>query len=278
MKHFFCALLLLCLSLPAQAAEKETTFDRVVRTGTINCGYALWAPVLYKDAKTGEIKGLAHDAMIEAAKRLNLKVVWKEETAWGTIVEGLHTNRYDMICTGLAATSARAKFIDFSAPLFFAPIYLVARADDTRFDKNTDVLNDAKYKIGVLEGEISSIIAQQKFPQAGVIAMPQTADYSLLLKEVETKKADVTIIEIATFLEYDAHNKGKLKIIQRDRPLNVFAATLGIPIGDISLKHMIDTTFNEMALDGTIAALIKKHEKYAGTMLLPAQPYLPPAK
>lgn len=269
---------LLIFSLPAVAAEKESVFDRVTRTGTINCGYALWAPVLYKDAKTGDIKGLFYDVMTEAAKRLSLKVVWKEETAWGTIVEGLHTNRYDMICTGLAATSARAKFIDFSAPLFFSPIYLVARADDTRFDKDTDVLNDAKYKIGVLDGEISSIIAQQKFPQAAVTAMPQTADYSLLLKEVETKKADVTIIEIATFLEYEAHNKGKLKIIQRDRPLNVFAATLGVPIGDISIKHMMDTTLNEMMLDGTIAALIKKHEKFPGTMLLPTQPYQPPAK
>jgi len=277
MKRFLVAFFL-CLSFPALAAEKQSAFERVTTSNTINCGYALWAPVLYKDAKTGEMKGLAHDVMEEMGKRLNLKITWKEEAAWGTIVEGLHTGRYDMICTGLAATSARAKFINFSSPMFYSPIYIAARADDARFDKDYSILNDARYKIAVLEGEISSIIARQRFAQAGITAMPQTADYSLLLKELETKKADATIIEISTFLEYEAHNKGKLKIVQRDKPLNVFAATLGLPIGDAAFKSMVDTTLNEMVLDGTVGALVKKHEKFPDTMLPATPAYVSPKK
>lgn len=278
MKKAFLALLMLCLALPALAAEKETVFERVTKTGTIKCGYALWVPILDKDAKTGEIKGMVKELMEEIGKRLSLKIDWAEESGWGTIVEGLHTGRYDMICAGLAISSARAKFIDFSTPLFFTPAHLITRHDDTRFDKNYDALNDPKNKIAVLDGEMSSILARQLFPQASLDSLSQTADYSLLLKEVETKKADASIIEPTTFMEYNEHNPGLLKIANRDNPLNVFPASLGLPLNDPAFKGMIDVTLKEMMHDGTIKNLIKKYEKYPGTMFLPSPDYIAPGQ
>ncbi|MGQ0527879.1 MAG: hypothetical protein ACT4OY_07645 [Alphaproteobacteria bacterium] len=56
--------------LPAFAAENASTFDRVMKSGTIRCGYPIWMPVIYKDAQTGELKGLLYDLMQEAGKRL----------------------------------------------------------------------------------------------------------------------------------------------------------------------------------------------------------------
>lgn len=279
LKKVLLSLLLLCLSFPAHATDKkESVFDRIMRTKEIRCGYAVWDPALYIDGKTGEMKGFAYDLMEILGQRLDLKIIWAEETGWGTIVEGLHTGRYDMICTGLAASSARAKFIDFSTPYLYLPIYVVGRADDTRFDKGYGMLDDPQYKIAVLEGEMSAILARQLFPKATANAMPQIQDYSMLLKEVEAKKSDVTFVEPETFLNYTATNPGKLRIIDEARPLNTMPGTYGLPHNEPALRRMVDVTINEMIQDGTVAKLIHKYEKHPGTMLLPALPYQPAKK
>jgi len=269
-------LFLLASTLPAAAdAPRETVFDRVMQAGAIRCGYAIWDSAVYKDEKTGEMKGLVYDLVNVIGKRLNLKIAWAEEASWGTIVEGMHTGRYDMICTGLFATSGRAKVIDFSDPYFYLPVYLVARKDDARFDVSNETLNDPRYKIAVLDGELSSILAAQVFPKATVDSMSQLNDVPLLLKEVETKKADATVIEPETFLNYDAHNPGLLKIVDPAHPLSLMATTLGLPQNDLAFKRMIDVTVRELIFDGTVAALVKKYEKHDGTMLLPARPFQP---
>lgn len=272
MKKLFLSLLLMTLSLPAWAGDtKESAFDRITRTGTIKCGYAMWAPMLYKDLNTNKIEGVTYEVMEEIGKRLDLKINWAEETGWGTIVEGLHTGRYDMICTAIGNISARAKFMDFSTPFYYSPIYLVARQDDKRFDKDVNLINNKDYKIATLDGDASSSLARQNFPLAMTSAMPQTSDYSLLLKEVESKKADVTIITPETFLEYDRNNPKKLKIINKDSPV-LAPVGLGIPLNEIALKRMIDITLTEMLLDGTVDRILGKYEKQKGVFLRVANP------
>jgi len=272
MKKILLSLFLLTLAVPAWANnDKESVFDHVVRTGTIDCGYAMWSPMLYKDLNTNKIEGVTYDLMEEIGKRLDLKINWAEETGWGTIIEGLHTHRYDMICTAIGVISARAKFMDFSTPLYYSPIYFVARQDDKRFDKDISSVNNKNYRIATLDGDASSSLAKQNFPEAMTSAMPQTSDYSLLLKEVESKKADVTIITPETFLEYDHNNPKKLKILNKNNPV-LAPVALGIPLNEPALKRMIDIVVTEMLLDGTVDRILKKYERQAGTFLRVANP------
>jgi polar amino acid transport system substrate-binding protein len=271
MKHFLYAFLLL-VSFSAQALADSPVFDRVTKSGTVRCGYALWTPVLYKEANTGEIKGIVHDLMEEAGKRLDLKIEWAEETGWGTMVEGLMAGRYDIICTGVYHTSARAKFIDVGTPIFYSPLYVVVRKDDTRFDKDLGVLNDAAYKIAVLEGEVSSIAARQVFPKAAAPALPQMQDYSMLLKEVETGKADATLIEASTYKAYEAKNPGILKALE-ETPVTVSPTGIGLPRQDPVFSSMMNVAFVELLNDGTVDRILKKYEEHPGAFLRVAKPY-----
>jgi ABC-type amino acid transport substrate-binding protein len=273
MKKILLSFILITLSLPVWADEnkKESVFDHIVRTGTINCGYAMWSPMLYKDLNSNKIEGVTYEIMEEIGRRLDLKINWVEESGWGTIIEGLRTNRYDMICTAIGIISARAKFMDFSTPIYFSPIYIVVRQDDKRFDKDINSINKKEYKIATLDGDASSSLARQNFPEAMTSAMPQTSDYSLLLKEVETKKADVTIITPETFLEYDHNNPQKLKVLNKNNPI-LAPVALGIPLNESSLKRMIDIAITEMLLDGTIDRILKKYERRSGVFLRVANP------
>jgi ABC-type amino acid transport substrate-binding protein len=255
----------------ATPAKQETAFDRVMRTKTIRCGYAIWSPVLFKDLKTGEIKGISHDIMEEIGKKLSLRIEWAEETNWGTVVEGLATHRYDAICTGIGVISGRAREIDFSAPLFYAPTYLVVRADENRIHK-TDDANDPAYTISVLDGEAFSFLAPVRFPKAQIKSLPQMNDFSSILQEVETKKADATGVTYSDFLSYDKANPGKVKILDKTSPLQVYAASFGLPQGDVAFKTMIDVALGELFFDGTADRIIRVYSD-SEEFFRPIKPY-----
>lgn len=267
MKTFLLLFFLVPLSFTAHASEKGDILEKIKSSGKITCGYAMWSPILYKNMDTNNLAGISYDIMEEIGKRLDLKIEWAEETGWGTIIEGLNARRYDMICTGLAASSARAKFIDFTTSYFYAPLHVAVRTDDARFDKDYDSLNDPTYKIAVLEGEMSAITAAQRFPKATVSAISQITDYSLLLKEVESGKADATLIEPSTFADYDKNNPGKLKIISKKNPVNMLPVTFGLPQNADGMRQMIDIALRELILDGTVDRIIKKYEPREGIYL-----------
>ena len=123
MKKLLPALLLLLL-LPnlARAADagRDSVYDRVIRTGTIHCGYFLWPPFLEKDVNTGKMSGLSYDIMEEIGKQLSLKIEWAEEVNFASMFEGFASGRYDMICGPMFPTPARARASDFTIPLFYS--------------------------------------------------------------------------------------------------------------------------------------------------------------
>lgn len=254
--------------------KKETAFARVMRTHTIRCGYAVWNPVLYKDAKTGEIKGIAHDVMEEVGKKLDLRIDWAEETGWGTLVEGLATHRYDAICNALGVISPRARVIDFSAPLFYGATYIVVRQDETRFSHNEDMNNPA-YSFSVLEGEAAALLLPKVFPKAHLTPLPQNADFSLVFQDVATRKADAAVVDYSSFVEYQKVNPGKLKILEQ-KPIEFYSASFGLPQGDVALKSMIDVALGEAFADGTLGRAIDAYSEVPDEFLKPAKPYAGP--
>lgn len=271
-------MLLLCFSFPAFAAgeRKESVYDKTLRTEEIKCGYALWSPALYKDPNSNELKGYIYDIIEAAGQKMGIKIVWAEEAGWDTIVEGLKTRRYDMICTGLWATAARGRHIAFSQPFYYAPLYAVVRANDHRFDEDLSILNDPAYKIAVLEGEMSAIYAARHYPIASLHSIPQITGNSQVIKDVADKKADITFLEPSSFYEFDKNNPGVLRILDKENPLNVLPTGFGLPIGDTAFADMVNAAVNELLYDGTIDRILKQYEEFSGTFLRVAKPYEAP--
>ena len=83
-----------------------------------------------------------------------------------TILTGMSSGRYDMVCFPLYMNSTRAKVAYFSSPMYYSLLHVITRADDHRFDKNFKVLNSPEYSIAVLEGEITALMARQRFPES----------------------------------------------------------------------------------------------------------------
>lgn len=263
----FAALLI----FPASSAHAGAVYERVIKSGTIRCGYAMWPPMLYNDLKTNVLKGALYELTDALGSKLDLKIEWAEEAGWGNIVEGLATGRYDMICTGLYSNAARSKRIAFSKPYLYSAMYVAVRQDETRITKKVD-LNDPKYKIAVLEGEAGANAARKAFPRAQIYAIPQLSEYPQVYEEVRAGKADAILIEMATFIEYNEKNPDQIKVLLED-PVNVFPVTFGLPQEDLAFQIMINAALTELLNDGTVEQLLQKYEKQPGVFLRVSKPY-----
>ena len=114
----------------------ESVYERVMKSGTIHCGYAMFPPYCMKDPNTGKLSGIFVDILNEAGKNLGLKIEWTEEVGWASIIQGLEANRYDLVPTGIWPNASRGKHASFSIPLFYNALNIYVRAKDNRFAKN----------------------------------------------------------------------------------------------------------------------------------------------
>ena len=266
----------LLLGTASSAALAGDVYERVSQKGEIECGYGIWNPVTYKDPGNGDVKGISRDIMDAISRKIALKTLWKEEKSWGSIIEGLNNQNYDMICTPFVIMSPRTKVIDFSTPVFFLPIYIITRADDTRFDGNQPDLNSPNIQIGVLEGEVSSIISHERFPLAETVPIPPNSDYSLLLEDLKNGKSDVSFVAAETFYRFNEKEPGVLKIAGDGKPLSVLRVGFGLPQWDRSFKSLIDSAINNLQDDGALNKILDKYDPKRNLFLRLPQPYRSP--
>lgn len=252
---------------------KESTYDRVMRTQTIRCGYAAWAPLLIKDPNTGQMSGISHDYVEAMGAALKLKIDWAEEVGWGDFPAALESGRIDIFCAGAWPNSSRARQVDFVTPILYQPMYAYVRADDMRFDNHLVGINDPSVIISVMDGEAASAIAAQDFPQAKTLQIAQLSDGAENFVNVITKKADVSITDPATFAEYNAKNPGKLRRVIAKTPLRVFGDTLAIAHGQDTFRRMLNISTEEMLSSGQIEKITEKYEQFPGTLLRVAPTY-----
>lgn len=255
------------------SSQKQTAFDRVMRTGTLRCAYLVYPPETIKDPVTGKLSGIVIETTEELVRQLGWKVDWVAEVGFQDMFEGLTTDRYDALCGGLYEKPNRAKVALFSAPFNYGVTYTVARADDVRFDKSLEPINDPSIKIAQLDGEISQAIAEESFSKAGRYSLSNLSDVSQMAEAVATEKADVTFMTIANARSYMEGNPGKLKLIHK-LPSRVYPAPLlALAHGEQELKYVIDATIRTLQENHFIERTVRKYDPKLETYLLAKPSY-----
>jgi len=256
----------------ATPAEKSTA-EKVIASGIIRCGYVPYPPGLIKDPTTGQISGMFPEILEEAAKNLGLKVEWTEEVGWGTMVEGLKTNRYDMVCQPVWPLAGRAKVADFSEPIYYSAVEAYVRADDSRLDGNLAALNNSQFRIATTDGELAEVIAQKDYPNAKRVGLPQLTDFSQLLLTVIDGKADAAFMEPHFAFEFMKKNPGKLKAASPGNPVRLSPNVWMIKQEDTVFRRMIDTSLSELQNNGFVEQVLRKHEPFPGAFYRNARPF-----
>lgn len=267
-------LVLVLAAFPALAAEKESAYERVMRTGTIRCGYAPFEPFMLKDPNTGKLSGIFFDVTERMGTDLGLKIEWIGEIDFGQIAEALASKKIDAFCSGMAATPERGRRMAFSMPAFFGSLDVIVKDGDTRFDSNIDDINNPNVTIATNDGDISEEIAKQDFPLAKRLPKIQTGGDSELLLNVASGKADVTFTNRAIVFPFMKNNPGKIRIVPVKKPVRLFSVGYATDIHEDALLKVIDNALMIALNNGAVEKMIVHYTKDTpGLFLLPTHPY-----
>jgi len=257
-------------------SKDKSSYDRVMQTGKIRCGYLIWPPGCIKDPNTGKLSGIGIEAFELVAKKLGLSVDWVEEVSMGTMAEGLITGRYELIPTPIWTNANRAKVVIFSRPLYYSPLYIYARSGNIKFKNHWGLIDSPFVKIATVDGGTVEIIAQDDFPRAKKLSMPQLSDNAQVLLNIAAGKADVTFSEPIIADRYMQNNPGTIENISPEKPIRVFANSWMLKRGDFEFKAMLDTVLDEVINSGAMDKIIAKYEKKPYEILRVALPYQKP--
>lgn len=262
-------------SLPHESlpVPEESAYERILEQGTIRVGYVPYPPGCIKDPNTGKLSGVFVETLEQAASNMDLKIQWAEEVGWGSMIEGLRANRYDLIGSPVWANSTRGKFVTFTVPLFYSGIGAYVRATDDRFVEDLSSIDSETVRISTIDGEMSDIISRQQFARAVRVSLPQLSDNSLLLLNVVEGKADVAFVEPYIAQLFLQNNPGTLKNIAHQHPLRIFPNTMMLRKEDFRLKSMLDTALIELLNSGFVDELLRGYSPDSGAFYPVAFPY-----
>jgi polar amino acid transport system substrate-binding protein len=254
---------------------QESAFDRVMRSGTIRCGYAVYAPYFTKDPATGAFGGIWHDFTEAVADHLGLKVVWAEEVGLADVGVALDTGKIDVYCAALWSAGKRVRAVNFLKPSAYEPMLMYVRADDHRFDSSLNDVNDPSVRISTIDGEGGGLIAAEDFPKATQVSLPQLVAQADMFKQVVTRKADIVIAAPSGAAAFTRNNPGVLRPIL-EHPLRLFSDSLAVRYGEDKLRDMLNQAQDDVIFNGGMEKILSKYEVNKGDFWRVAKPYDPP--
>lgn len=272
-KIYLSLLMLACLSTQAFAQPNQPLYNRVIKENTLRCAYIVYPPETIKNPNTGKLSGTVVDTMEALGKHLDIKIEWVEEVPFTNMFEGIKSGKHDALCSGLYENAKRAKAVMFSIPSNYGVTYAFSRTDDNRFENDLSLINDKKITIATIDGEIAETIAQELYPKAKLLALPQLSDISMVLESVSTGKADIAFLQQAPAKNFIQNNPDKIKLAST-QPVKAYPAPpLAFHPDEIRLKLLFDSAIRELHLNGEIERILRRYDPELDSYLLVNQPY-----
>ncbi len=258
---------------PVAALGAESVLERVNASGILRCGYAVWPGIVDKDPNSGKLSGVFVDFMEELGRVAELKIEWAGEYGWADFIEALHADKIDAMCAGIWTNAVRGRRVLFSEPIAFESVVPIVRADDMRFDRALEKLNDPSVKLIVVDGESAKTVASGDFPKATQISLPQRTDASVMIAHVLNRKGDATFVDTYTAADFQTKNPGQIKIIPSPFPVRIFGLSIGLKLREDSLKAMLDNATRQLLWTGVVEKIILKNEAMSIALLRVRLPY-----
>jgi len=271
MKKIILTILMICFSLPAFAAEqKQSVYDRVMKTGILRCGYEAWPPYFSLDPNTKQLTGLDKDLVDIAGRILGLKIEYVDVTL-GQDVQDLNSEKIDAMCGTGPWILSSIKYEDYTRPYSYLPEYVYGRIDEKRFARLED-MNAPAVTFAAIDGDVSTDLAIADFPKAKLNSLSSVTDSSQMLLNVTTRKVDAVVLDPAAVSVFEKNNPGQVKILFK-RPIAVYGKGFAVKKGEASLLNTLNGAVDALINTGQVDPVLRKYDP-AGTLYLSvANPY-----
>lgn len=184
----------------------------------------------------------------------------------------LENQKFDAHCAGMWASPKRGTTIAFSDPFFYTSIELVVRVDDTRFDDNVQRINSPDVRVSVADEAIYTEIAKNDLPKATLVAKSGLTGVEQHYMDLAAGRVDVAFGKPSEIYAYARENPGKVRMIHRDKPIRIFANSIGVHIHEQALRDLLNTATRQMVDSGRVKALLEKYHAILGEEYFIAPP------
>lgn len=261
----------------AQAAEKdkESVYERVIRTGKIRCGYGIYPPFLGVDPNSGEFSGVLYDYINTLGRRLGLEIEWVQEISMATYLQDLKDGKYDMECSGGWPNARRAREAEYTTPIAYLPVYFFTLTGKDQFDGNFAEINKPETRFVTMPGDYTEDYWREMAPQSTEASVDASMPLTAMVMEVVSGKADIVLWDAASAGEIMEAHPGKLKRVNLP-PAKITPINIGLKKGEIEFKTMLDEATQEMIFDGAIEQILTEHGLTSDMAFRPATPYKMP--
>jgi polar amino acid transport system substrate-binding protein len=217
--------------------DANSVLAKCRQSGTLRMGYAQTAPWFYKDAKTGELRGIYFDVAEELCKQLQLKSDY-QEVSWTDSTLALRRGDFDIFVSSLTYTVPRAASIAYPMPPLWArgSLALIHKDNAGRFKTAAD-LNNPDVTIAVNTGTSAEAQQRRLFPKAKV--SETTGQILSATEPVRTKRADAWLNGDNDVIAFAHKNATWAAIIDEAHPFDMAPNTWAVRYGDPTWETFI---------------------------------------
>ncbi len=233
------------------------TYSRVMQSGVLRAAFVEYPPVMQRIGT--EFSGIFCDIIRGFAERNDLKIEWVEETGYGVVIDGLIDGRFDIFCSATWPTPERHKKAALSRPIYYSDVGVWVKEDSPLAAKDWIVLNDARYRIAVTEGDITHEISLTDFVFAKWVRAPQLGRVKALLEFVADGRADATMAERMTYDAYASQLTHTLVNIAHDKPIRRYPNCFLVGKNQNDFLDVLDAYLADIADSGDIEKIVRKY-------------------
>ncbi|MBP7001745.1 transporter substrate-binding domain-containing protein [Amaricoccus sp.] len=215
-----------------------------------------YPPLQFVAPGTSEAIGWEYDAMAEIARRLNFEVRY-ENSSWDAMIPAVSAGQFDIGMTGITIRDDRATQVDFSDPYLRSEMFMLARADETRFSDAGSFMHFEEGRVAAQPGTTPFYVAVYDLLD-GNEANPRISFFETFgagLQALLAGDVDLVLTDGVAAQGYVKANEGKLKII--GEPLGAEDFGFIFPKGS-DLVAPVNAAIAGMKADGTLDALSQK--------------------
>ncbi len=225
-------------------AQSTDLLERIKNTGVIRVANTQasppWSMLDDKNQLTGYDVAMAK----ELASRMGIANVKFVGDTYKNFVEGLKTDKYDLVMNDMTPTEERQKQVDFSIPYGVEVFRIFVRNDNTDINSKATL---AGKKVGVSTGSSNESWAREHLTESDIRGYDNG---SLIFNDIANGRIDAVIISHFGGMKY-AHAKG-IPVKEVGEPLTYQLAAAALPKGQDALKQEVNKTLESMLKDGTV--------------------------
>lgn len=243
-------------------ANKEVvpkTLEKIIKTKTIRVGYVNFPPIVFKDVKTGEVKGHFVLSIEEIAKQMGVKCQYEEAT-WSTFAAGLQNKQFDISIAPTFGTIPRALQVTFSRPLMYVGNSAIVRKGETRFHSLGDI-DKKEIIVAVTQGEAGHEYAQTNIKNAKIVVMSQS-DQTLAFSQVLAGRADIALGDAYVTAKFAAEHPDEAVDLFAQNPYNLTAVCWAVRPDDVEFLNFINNAIEVLESTGKLLEYERQYDAH----------------